>query len=58
MNNIIVDGCGSLEERSHENYAPARAVVLIVPRVVRRARLQAESAVHARIESRQLASER
>ena len=48
----------ALEQRPHEKNASARTVVLVLEIQVRRARLEAESAVHARIDSRQRVGER
>ena len=48
----------ALEQRTHQHDASARAVVLVLEREVRRARLQAEAAVHARVDARDLVRER
>ena len=48
----VVEGQLSFDHRSHQNDATAWTVVLILEIHIRRTRLQTESAVHARFDSR------
>ena len=48
----------ALEQRSHEHDAPARTVVLVLEREIRRAGLQTEAAVDAGVDARRFAGER
>ena len=55
---IVDDGERALDERAHQHDAAARAVVLVLEREIRRARLEAEAAVHARIDAALILRER
>jgi hypothetical protein len=54
----IVGSYGALEQRPHQKNSAARTVVLVVVHQIGRACLQAESAVHARVDSRENVGER
>src|SRR5712664_3727561 len=58
LNARIVRRHRSFEQRPHEKDSPARTVVLVLEIQISRARLQTESAVHARVDAGQRVRER
>jgi hypothetical protein len=58
LNRFVVRRDSPFEKRPHEKDSSPRTVVLILEREIGWARLKTESAVHARVDSRELSSER